>query len=787
MRHLFILLNFITFVGFSQNLQKKNYPIDRTNIAPVIDGKIESLWNNMENGKDFICQSPENGKNENPNLKTEWKAVYDNKAVYFLIIMYDNNPDSILKQLSQRDGLNSANADKVELRINPYNDGQLDYAFSLSAAGVQQDVKYSSDGNSDYNWNMVWSSATSITDFGWVAEIKLPYSALRFPKKEVQNWSFNLIRNIRRVRESYSWNYIDNSKSDIIEQAGTISGFKDIDPPLRLSLYPYTSGVVVNKDDTIQFNINGGIDVKYGINQSFTLDMTLIPDFGQVGFDNQVLNLSPFEIQYDEKRSFFNEGTELFDKGGLFYSRRISDNLLNATKITGKNNNNLGIGFLNAITKNSDDVDDVPQSNYNIIVLDQAFKNNSSITFTNTNVQRKNNEGREANVSGLLLNLKNKKNTFSIKSKFNWSQVKEDYQNKNGYTSFIELSKNAGKFQYGLYNYIENDSYDPNDLGILYNNNEISYSAYASYRILTPTKLFVNFYNNIFLEYEQLFKPREFVDFSIDYNQRHTFKNYLTWGFSTNIQPFYRNDFFEARSGLDNVFIRSKSISGRTFFSSDYRKRIALDISFGGESENLYNSTEKSFRLSPRFRVNDKLFLKYVFSTEETKNNFGYHQFLQNKLDSDLDITVFGIRDLKFITNVLESQFVINNKMSFNIKFRHHWQTVNNRSFHEIDDEGFKLDEELSYNPDEYSNQDGYSNDIYTNTNFNAWNIDLNFNYWFAPGSELSIVWKNSILSNGDKLETYFVDNLNSLLENPQENSISLKLRYYLDYQSLRN
>ena len=160
---------------------------------------------------------------------------------------------------------------------------------------------------------------------------------------------------------------------------------------------------------------------------------------------------------------------------------------------------------------------------------------------------------------------------------------------------------------------------------------------------------------------------------------------------------------------------------------------------------------------------------------------------MQNKLDSDLDITVFGIRDLKFITNVLESQFVINNKMSFNIKFRHHWQTVNNRSFHEIDDEGFKLDEELSYNPDEYSNQDGYSNDIYTNTNFNAWNIDLNFNYWFAPGSELSIVWKNSILSNGDKLETYFVDNLNSLLENPQENSISLKLRYYLDYQSLRN
>ena len=771
----------MTFLGFSQNFQEKNYQIKRTNTPPIIDGKIESFWNNIESGSGFICESPDNGKSENPNLKTEWKAAYDNKAVYFLVVMYDNSPDSILKQLSQRDGLYSANADKIEIRINPYNDGQVDYAFSLSAAGVQQDVKYSADGSSDYNWNMVWNSSTKITDFGWVAEIKLPYSALRFPKKEVQEWSFNVIRNIRRNRESYSWNYIDNSKSNIIEQAGKINGLKEIDPPVRLTLYPYTSAILVNKDDTTQFKINGGLDVKYGINQSYTLDMTLIPDFGQVGFDNQVLNLSPFEIQYDEKRSFFNEGTELFDKGGLFYSRRISDNLLNATKITGKNNGNLGVGFLNAITKNTADNDDTPQSNYNVIVLDQAIKNNSSITFTNTNVQRKNNEGREANVSGLLLNLKDKSNTFSIKSKFNLSQVKQDNQNTNGYTSFLEFSKNAGKFQYGISNYIENDTYDPNDLGILYNNNEISYVAYVDYRILTPTKLFVNFYNNLYLEYEQLYKPREYVNFNINYNQRHTFKNYLTWGFRTNFQPYNQNDFFEARSGLDNVFIRSKNISGRTFFSSDYRKRIALDLSFGGQVESLYDSKEIAFRLSPRFRVNDKLFIKYIFSTEKTSNNFGYHQLLIHNNNSDLDISVFAIRNLRFFTNVIESQFVINNKMSFDIKFRHHWQTVDNQSFHEISQEGFKQDQQLSYNQQEYSN------DIYYNTSFNAWNIDLNFNYWFAPGSEISIVWKNSILTNGDKIENYFVDNLSALIENPQENSISLKLRYYLDYQSLRN
>ena len=125
--------------------------------------------------------------------------------------------------------------------------------------------------------------------------------------------------------------------------------------------------------------------------------MTLIPDFGQVGFDNQVLNLSPFEVQYDEKRPFFTEGTELFDKGYLFYSRRISDNLLNATKVTGRTKNNLGVGILNAVTN---ETENDPLSNYNIVVLDQSFAKNSYLTFTNTNVQRKG--GDKANVTGLL-------------------------------------------------------------------------------------------------------------------------------------------------------------------------------------------------------------------------------------------------------------------------------------------------------------------------------------------------------------------------------------------------
>ena len=178
---------------------------------------------------------------------------------------------------------------------------------------------------------------------------------------------------------------------------------------------------------------NGGLDLKYGINESFTLDMTLVPDFGQTIFDDQILNVSPFEVRFNENRSFFTEGTELFNKSRLFYSRRIgaspslspdtneneivtetpaSVQLLNASKISGRTSKGLGIGFFNAITeKTYATIEDTltgetreeliePLSNYNVLVLDQVLKNNSYITFTNTNVSKQG-ATRNANVEKL--------------------------------------------------------------------------------------------------------------------------------------------------------------------------------------------------------------------------------------------------------------------------------------------------------------------------------------------------------------------------------------------------
>ena len=239
MRLITLLIFVITLNGYSQSFTDKSLTISRVSSPPKIDGKIDSkIWGNVVSNEHFVCEKPNNGKAERLGFETSFKSVYDDQAIYFLIIMNDASPDSILSQLSQRDRLDDANTDKIEIRINPFNDGQLDYSFSVSSADVQQDVKFSSNGKEEKNWNMVWESATSTNRDGWIAEIKIPYSALRFPKMKTQDWSLNIRRTIRRFREAYTWNYIDISKENTIDQAGKIIGLKNINPPIRLTLRP---------------------------------------------------------------------------------------------------------------------------------------------------------------------------------------------------------------------------------------------------------------------------------------------------------------------------------------------------------------------------------------------------------------------------------------------------------------------------------------------------------------------------------------------------------------------
>ncbi|HNX88455.1 MAG TPA: DUF5916 domain-containing protein, partial [Paludibacteraceae bacterium] len=291
-----------------------------------IDGVLdEPAWADAPVASGFTQYEPYNGKM--PSFRTEVKFLYDNSGLYVAAMMYDPHPDSIPRQLGPRDS-EWLNADDLTVMISPFDDGINASVFQLYSSDVQTDYKLSfTNGadNTDRTWDAVWQSKSVINDSGWVAEIRIPWSAIRFSEQGEMSWGINCFRNIRRYRENSSWNPVDNKIQGKANQEGLLKGIRDIKPPLRLSLMPYLSGYLEKNPEVSdwQTSFNYGADLKYGISQSFTLDMTLIPDFGQVQSDYKIYNFTPFEIQYDEKRQFFTEGTELFSKGGVFYSRRI--------------------------------------------------------------------------------------------------------------------------------------------------------------------------------------------------------------------------------------------------------------------------------------------------------------------------------------------------------------------------------------------------------------------------------------------------------------------------------
>lgn len=453
----------------------------RTNEPIKVDGLLdEAVWDQAEAASDFTTLRPVFGKQ--PREKTYVRMLYDNEALYVSAVMDEVSRDSIMTELTQRDDI--GNTDFFALMLDTYNTGGEGVEFIVGATGVQFDATTSRNGNEDTSWDAVWFSEVSLSDEGWIVEMKIPYSAIRFPKKDVQEWLVNFSRRQQKNGVQGFWSPLNPEVAGLHTQSGQVLGIENIKPPIRLSFSPYASlyalhhhDVNANPVNSAGYSYTGGLDLKYGINDAFTLDMTLIPDFGQVESDDQVVNLSPFEVFFQEKRPFFTEGLELFERGGIFYTRRVgglpvnyydvydqvneaeevvsnprTPQLYNATKISGRNKNGLGIGVFNAVegsteakirnveTNQERTVQTQPLTNYNVIVLDQNLKNNSYVSFTNTNVWRKGSEFYDANVSALEAQLKDKNQNFSLSVEGAYAvQAFADEENNEGYKFDVEL------------------------------------------------------------------------------------------------------------------------------------------------------------------------------------------------------------------------------------------------------------------------------------------------------------------------------------------------------------
>ena len=220
--------------------QKKETEAIRSEESITIDGKFdESVWMRTPIAKDFFMFEPDNGTPEKKESRSEVKVIYDNNALYIAATLFDSEVHLINKEITQRD--NFGTADLFGIFVNGFNDGQQDFRFFVSASGVQMDCLATEDGE-DYSWDAIWNSAVQITNVGWQVEMEIPYAALRFSSDENQTWGINFFRELRRFRQKFTWNPVDQAIGAFINQAGVLNGIKNITPPTRLFFIPYTSG-----------------------------------------------------------------------------------------------------------------------------------------------------------------------------------------------------------------------------------------------------------------------------------------------------------------------------------------------------------------------------------------------------------------------------------------------------------------------------------------------------------------------------------------------------------------
>lgn len=797
-----LLLTICVNFSFAQNTPiKKKLQAQRTDKIPKIDGLLEdAVWVGVPVATDFIEMRPVPKRLETKEGATEVKITYDDYAIYVSARMFDK-PDSVVHELVGRD--NIGNADFLGVIFDTFLDGVNGYGFFVTAAGVQFDAKYSQTSGEDPNWNAVWESAVKLDSKGWTAEFKIPYSALRFSSKDIQNWGLNITRKRTGANRQTFWNFVDPTVNGFVNQSGILAGLKGIKAPLRLSFSPYISTSTSHYPFQIfgikntQTAFNGGMDLKYGINQSFTLDMTLIPDFGQVQSDNRILNLTPFEVKFNENRQFFTEGTELFNKGDLFYSKRIGSipayfnynelksgdkilkdpqegKVLNATKISGRTARGLGIGIFNAVTNPMfSEVEDVngnirtfenqPLTNYNVFVLDQSLKNNSSVSFINTKVLRQG-SAYDANVTAAIFALNDKKNKYFINGagKISYVTANPVKTDRAGYSYELKLGKQSGNLTWLYEQQLSDAKFDPSDMGFYTNNNFLYQAVNLSYAIYKPSQWYNTIETWSGLEFSRRHKPNDYQSFEIYAGGYAQFKNF--WSANINVNwKAEANDFYEARNG--QVFKTPESYR----IGININPNRAKAYNFGGNisriKKTLFDGLGYNFYLFQNFRASDRL----AFGLDI---NYAPSYNYVNWVGSTNSRPVFSRYDRNTVENSLDAKYSFSNKMGINFRVRHYWSDRRNKEFFALNNQG-----ELStYTGPALQNAD---------RNYNVFNIDLVYAWQFAPGSELSIAYKNAAENSEPFYTKHYSRNFDKIISGPQNNSLSIKVLYFIDYLDL--
>lgn len=796
----FLLGAYCLLFGITSIKAQNTITIHPTTEAIKIDGEVnETDWQkHLQNGN-FTQIEPDNGK---PSLrKTEIAILHDQSYLYVMAVFHVESKDEINNQLTERDDIGAS--DFFAFQIDPFGEAREGYDFTVTAANVQFDSKISAFGE-DSNFNVVWNSNVKIYDDKWIVEMQIPLNNIRFPKDDLKSFKVNFQRFSSKLNETSYWSPIKPEVDGYLNQFGSLQGLEKINPPLNLSFNPFVS--IVNEksptgDNTTTFN--AGLDLKYVHKNAYTLDVSLIPDFSQAPSDNQIFNLSPFEVRFNENRQFFVEGTEIFDKSGYLYTRRIggrpinintvetsndeeivenpiSSNILNLVKFTGKSSSGLSIGILNGITAKSEAeitntvtndarvVTTNPFTNYNAIVLDQALKNNSSVTFVNNSVLR---SGRDydANLSGLLYTYYNKNRTYSFRLKTGLSQKYfSDNDNQFGHEYFAYAGKVSGKWTGGVSFKLLDETFDNNDFGFTPRNNEMRFRGDVRFTENNPKNTFSRY--QLFVDHQQRYY------YSLGVHEQTYYKIGGNATLKESQQTFFADftylpegqNFFEPR-----VKDRHFNVPAQTQTFLEYQTNRNKNLSFAGYAvfvkyfdSDIY-TREFIAGYGIRARIGQHLFAYFNQSYEDIPNSAGFITF-------ENDDIIFGQRKINQLENGLTLNYSVNSKLNINARLRHYWIQVDYENQFSLQNNGELAENSYAINPDDFDD------------NFNQFNIDFFATWQFAPASTLSLGYKlGSTYFDSDVSSSYF-NNLNNTVKENSSNTISLKMTYFLDFNSLK-
>jgi len=755
---------------------------------------------------------PNNGSKEKKGYENLVYMGYDDNNIYIAGIL--KNPNTIPIELSQRDNIWDVNAETFFVSINTYDDNINYQGFQVTSAGTQGDMYTSVEMSpTDWDFDTVFESKVSINDNNWTLEMKIPFSALRFPSKNIQNWGINFGRKIVESGEVYTWNFVDQINSVYAESMGLVKGIEGVTPPIRLFFYPYAQTSVDFKNGNNPLNAySAGMDLKYGINNSFTLDATLIPDFGQVAFDEKELNLSPFEQKFDENRAFFTEGSQLFKKadtggfrgGNFFYSRRIGDDislnleeviddneeiinydtkakLINSIKLTGTTDSGLSIGIINSITDkayanirniNSKEIIKkliAPLTNYNVLSLSQTALNEySTFSFLNTNVNR-GSDFINSNNSALVINLFDNKRKFNFNASVFQSNSKSFSETK-GFRGGISLSELTGSLRFDIgWNGVDSNYYQ-NDLGYYNLRNDQRLWTRIKYMTFEPSKLFEKIEGYLWMSERSRFFPKilksrgarigievislnlEQIKASFDYTSKY-------------------KDFEETRK--EDFFIYQPAEYELEFsYRSDTRKKLVygsgIEHSYGVNEQFNEDSSETEIEFYSGYRLSNQFKVELGISNGISKNEIGY------VFDENDDI-YFGNRKVKFTENNISLNYNFDSYKSLSLKLRQFWSSALYK------DDFFKLKSDGNR-----SVSDKNTSDYDPNTNFNLWNLDLSYDWEFAPGSKITFLYRNNIFNEDNLSGISYYKSTKELFEKPINHQLSLRINYFIDFNLLK-